>query len=149
MKTLLASFLVLRSYTAFDLEHYLSRLSVRVDCCGLVEAPRTALGEKRYLYFAFLARRNGILRVFRTRAAALRTHILYHKITVACVDELTGPPFSSIRPKSWRSSVNLMRASPPLSFFAATGIAAKATAIATKANIFNVCFIESDYFGLS
>ena len=37
----------------------------------------------------------------------------------------------------------------PLSFFAATGIAAKATAIATKANIFNVCFIESDYFGLS
>jgi hypothetical protein len=42
-----------------------------------------------------------------------------------------------------------MRASPPLSFFAATGIAAKATAIATKANIFNVCFIESDYFGLS
>ena len=88
MKTLLASFLVLRSYTAFDLEHYLSRLSVRVDRCGLVEAARTALGEKRYLYFAFLARRNGILRVFRTRAAALRTHILYHKITVACVNEL-------------------------------------------------------------
>ena len=106
------------SYTAFDLEHYLSRLSVRVDRCGLVEATRTALGKTLSLFCLSCPAQWDSAGIQDACSRIAYAHPFITRLPFACVNELKHtahrPPFSSIRPKSWRSSVNLMRASPPI-----------------------------------